>query len=211
MRSERLGGNAMITAAVMALVMMAFHPTGHDVARDPEGQGLLAVVVHSIILTSVPIAFFGAMALTRRLSPEGALAELALVFQGASSVAGLVAATVGGLLAPSLMEYVIAEQGDARVAADAVMHFAGHMIHTFSMVFVAASSVAIALWSIEILRTRKMRRSSGIVGCIVGSVTLLMLFAGHLHMDVHGLGAVILGQTLWLVLVGLELRRGSTA
>lgn len=58
---------------------------------------------------------------------------------------------------------------------------------------------------------RRMRRSPGILGCVVGSATLVLLLSGHLTLDVHGLGAAALAQTVWLVLVGLEPRRAPAA
>lgn len=70
----------------------------------------------------------------------------------------------------------------------------------------AASSAAIGLWSMEIVRTGQLRRSAGILGCAVAALALLALFSGHLRLDVHGFGAVVLAQATWLIVVGLELR-----
>ena len=38
----------MIAGAMMGLVTMALHPTGHDIVRDPGVQGALALAVHSL-------------------------------------------------------------------------------------------------------------------------------------------------------------------
>jgi hypothetical protein len=37
-------------------------------------------------------------------------------------------------------------------------------------------------------------------------VTLMALFSDHLTLDVHGFGAVVLLQAIWLIMVGSELR-----
>jgi hypothetical protein len=66
--------------------------------------------------------------------------------------------------------------------------------------------VAIGLWSVEILRTRRLRRGTGILGCVVAALTLVVLLSGRLRLDVHGFGAVVLAQAVWLVTVGMELR-----
>jgi hypothetical protein len=52
----------------------------------------------------------------------------------------------------------------------------------YAQVFVAASSVAIAMWSGSILRSR-LARGLGIYGCILGLVTLFALFSGRLSLD----------------------------
>ena len=204
MRRERLGGWAMIAGAVMGLVTMAFHPTG-------GGEPRLALAVHALALAGAPVLFDGGWVLTRRLSSGGAAAELALAFYGVSAAATLLAATASGLLAPELIARAAGLQGEARAAADAVMHYNHALNQAFAKVLVAASSIAIGLWSMEIVRTRVMRRAAGILGSVVAATTLLALFSGRLTLDVHGFGAVVLGQAVWLVLVGAELRRTGPA
>lgn len=202
MRREALGGWAMIAGAVMGLVTMGFHPTG-------GGHAALARAVHALAITAAPIAFYGGWVLTRRLSAAGALSELALAFYGLSAVATLLATVASGFLASDLFAQVAATQGEARAAAAAVLHYNGASNQAFAKVLVGASSVAIGLWSMEIVRTGLMRRAAGILGCAVAVVTLLALFSGHLTLDVHGFGAVVLLQAVWLIMVGSELRRAA--
>ena len=188
----------------MGLVTMTFHPTG-------GGQPMLALAVHALAIAAAPLAFYGGWALTRRLSAGGALAELALAFYGLSAVATLLATAASGFLASDLIAQVAVSQGEARAAAAAVLHYNGAWNQAFARVLVAASSVAIGLWSMEIVRTRLMRRVAGLLGCAVAAATLLALFSGHLTLDVHGFGAVVLGQAIWLIMVGAELRRTGPA
>jgi hypothetical protein len=211
MRGERLGGLAMIAGVVMGLVTMALHPTGRDVMRDVEGQGALALAAHALGLAGVPLGLYGALALTRRLGAAGPLAELALAFQGMAAVATLLAATASGLIAPGLMARVATASADERAIAAAVLRYNGDVNQAFARVLVAASSVAIALWSVEILRTHRLRRGTGVFGLVVAVVALAALLSGHLRLDVHGFGAVVLAQGVWLVVVGLELAREPAA
>jgi hypothetical protein len=193
----------MIAGAVMGLVTMAFHPTG-------GGEPLLSLAVHALAIAGVPVLFYGGWVLTRRLSEGGPLAELALAFYGVSAVATLLAATASGLLAPDLIARAGGLQGEARAAADAVMHYNFALNQAFAKVLVAASSVAIGLWSMEIVRTRLMRRATGLFGCVVAAIVLLALFSGHLTLGVHGFGAVVLAQAVWLILAGAELRQAAS-
>lgn len=200
MRRETLGGWSMVAGALMGLVTMGFHPTG-------GGQAALALAVHALAITAAPIAFYGGWVLTRRLSTAGALPELALAFYGLSAVATLLATVASGFLASDLIARAAASQGEARAAAAAVLHYNGATNQAFAKVIVGASSVAIGLWSMEIVRTRLMRRGAGILGCVVAAAAVLALLSGHLRLDVHGFGAVVLAQAVWLITVGLELRR----
>lgn len=212
MRRDRLGGTAMIAGAIMAFVTMGLHPTGHDVARDPVFQGALNVAVHALVLFAAPLAFYGCFVLTRRLSEGSPLAELALAFYGASAVATMMAATASGLLAPGLIAAVQTADVGAAAAAQAVLHYNGSLNQAFAKLIVAASSVAIGLWSLVILRSGLMRRGTGILGCIVSAVALLALLSGRLRLDIHGFGAVVIVQGVWLLMIGFELRRtGASA
>jgi hypothetical protein len=65
MRGQKLGGTAMIAGAIMGLVTMALHPTGHAVMRDVAGQGALALAVHALALAGVPMVFYGGLVLCR--------------------------------------------------------------------------------------------------------------------------------------------------
>ena len=71
----------------------------------------------------------------------------------------------------------------------------------------AASSVAIVLWSASTWRSRQLGRGLGIYGCIFGPVTLLALFSGRLNLDAHGFGIVIFGQAVWFIVAGTLLWR----
>lgn len=197
MQREKLGGTAMVAAAAMGLVTMLFHPTS-------TANAGLVLAVHALALAALPLAGYGGFALTRRLSRGGAAAELAFAFYAMAMVAALLAATSSGLLAPALARLAEADPANRVLAA-----FNWQLNQAFDRVFVAATSIAIGVWSMEGLRTGRMRRASAILGCVVAAVTLIALASGRLRMDVHGFGAVILAQGVWSVLVGLELRRAE--
>jgi hypothetical protein len=77
----------------------------------------------------------------------------------------------------------------------------------YAQVFVAASSVAIVLWSASIWRSRELARGLAIYGCILGPVTVLAFFSGRLNLDAHGFGIVIFGQAGWFIVAGALLWR----
>jgi hypothetical protein len=45
----------------------------------------------------------------------------------------------------------------------------------------------------------------------VGSLVLLFFLAGHLRLDVHGFGIVVLAQSAWFIWVGILLLRDGPA
>jgi hypothetical protein len=74
---------------------------------------------------------------------------------------------------------------------------------------VIASSAAILLWSWAILAHARLSRVAGVFGAIIGVVVLAATTIGHLRLDVHGFGAVVLLQGFWLIAVGVLLTRST--
>jgi hypothetical protein len=207
MRRETLGGWGMIVGSAMTLATMALHPTGHDIARDPGSQGPLSLAVHVLALLGMPLILYGTWALTRQLASLSALAELALVFQGLAAVATVMAVVASGFLATDLAVRLATLQAEARATTSALLHYTGSVIQAFARVLVASSSLAIGLWSFAMLRTRTFGRSAAWLGLATAVIALLALFSGRLRLDVHGFGAVVLAQSVWLVAVGWTLVR----
>jgi hypothetical protein len=74
---------------------------------------------------------------------------------------------------------------------------------------VAASSVAVVLWSASFLKDRAFSGALAIYGLVLGPLTVLALFSGHLRLNVHGFGMVMLGQALWFIAAAVRLFRDA--
>jgi len=211
MQREKLGGGSLIAAAVLGLITMAFHPTGRSIAADPGLQGALNVAVHSLAIATTPLGLYGAFALTRRLSAQGELSELAFAFYAVAAVATLMAASASGLIGPAITETGSGNLAEMQLTSDALRHYTYTVNQAFAKILVGASSVAIGLWSADIVRTRLLRPRTGIYGIVAAVIILIVLLSGRLRFDVHGFGAVVLIQALWMIMVGAELRRAHPA
>jgi hypothetical protein len=61
------------------------------------------------------------------------------------------------------------------------------------------------LWSAAILRSGEFSRGLGVYGCILGPLTLIAVLSGHIRLNVHGFGMVVLGQAVWFISAGILL------
>ncbi len=75
----------------------------------------------------------------------------------------------------------------------------------FARIFSVAASLAIILWSISALRNGGLGRGVAIYGCVIPPLIILGIVTGHLRLDVHGMAIVVLGHTIWFVIVGAQL------
>jgi hypothetical protein len=187
MKEDSAGGISLMASALALLATMALHPTGHDVLRG----GGKAAVSHSLALISVPLALYGFLILTRRL---GGLSLLAFITYTSGAVAVINAAVLSGFVAPAFVD------------DQTLFHYTGHLNQAFAAVYVIASSMAIVLWSVSILR-RRAAMWIGALGIAVGVLTIAAFGSGHLRLNVHGFGAVAIAQAIWIVCVAVMLMR----
>ena len=189
---------------------MTLHPSRLNLS-DPgqlEHMAVLDVRVHLLALISLPILFMGALALSRLLTSPNRLAIGALVVYGFALAAVMSAAAFDGLVAPALMHELIASTSSpASEVWRILFRFNFQLNQAFALIFVLASSAAIVLWSIWMIRSRALSVSVGVYGCVLGPVTAIAVLSGKLTLTAHGFGLVILGESLWFIIVGVLLLR----
>jgi hypothetical protein len=211
MKADTIYGSALIAGALAGMTTMALHPTGNQLLADVQHMAPLGVAVHALALVALPVSFFGAIGLSRALGSSSNAALAGLVAYGMAQLAVMIAAVASGLLAPALAIRMVSTTGTEHDVAAALFHYTGAINQAFAKVFVIASSAAILLWSATILAHGQLARSAGALGAIVGALALFAVVIGHLRLDVHGFGAVVLCQGIWMITVGVLLIRQTGA
>jgi hypothetical protein len=212
MTDDRKSGIALITGMAGTIITMALHPTGRDLASGHAASMMqLNVAVHTLALVCVPILFLGALGLTQRLASPNRLAVSGLVLFGFAEVAVMIAAAASGLITPGLFHHMSTDSPAAADAWRAAMALNGRLNQAFALIFTVASSVAIVIWSAAILKSSIFNRALGIYGCILGPLTIVGVLSGHVRLNVHGFGLVILGQAIWFITAGVLLCRQNSS
>ncbi|MSR63715.1 MAG: hypothetical protein EXS08_14915 [Planctomycetes bacterium] len=213
MTTERASGLALIAGTAAMIVTMLFHPRGHDLFAPGqfEAGARQNVLTHALALCGLPLSFLGASGLTRRLTRAPSLALGGLVLYGFACVGVMIAAVASGLVATELAGEIVAAGGKANETQAALFHYNGFVNQAFAKLYVVASSLALFAWSFSILRGGELARALGIYGCVLAPVTLLALLSGHVQLDVHGFGAIVLGQAVWNSVAGALLCRARAA
>src|SRR5208283_4484520 len=196
------------------IITMAFHPTGHDLLVPGQFDHVVRLVVgvHTLALVCIPIMFMGVLGLYRRLDSPDRLSLCAAVTYGFACVAGMNAGAFSGFVASGAARHM-AEAAPASETANlwsALFSYTGSLNQAFALLFVVASSAALVLWSVSILRNGVFDRGVGVYGCVLGPLTVVAVSSGHLRLNVHGFGMVVVGQAIWFVIVGMSLCRTGT-
>ena len=204
MKRDLASGLLLITGAASGVAVMLLHPTGHEL-MDPENGARLArlnAFVHGLALAAMPAIFLGLTGLRRRAGSSD-LATAALVAYGWGCVAVMGAAVASGFVAPGVIEHIVAKEGSK--IPDAFLLYTGLWNRAFAKVNVVASSLGILLFSAAILRAGAAWRAAGSAGAMLSGFILVLFFAGHVGVDVHGFGIVTFAQSAWLIWVGVLL------
>jgi hypothetical protein len=214
MHDNRIFGGALIVSVVGLLITAHIHPTGfHGAASADAMEHVMRVNVgaHALALVSIWLSLIGLIGLSRHLGigrPEIIAAMAAYVM---AVMAAMSAAIVSGFIMTELARSTIGADESARAGAQLLSTYSHHLNGAYAKVHVAASSLAILLWSVAMLRAR-FSRVLPFVGFISLVPPAMVLFSGRFHMDVHDLLHVVIAQGVWLAWSGvLLLRRTASA
>ncbi|MDP9052269.1 MAG: hypothetical protein M3O31_16345 [Acidobacteriota bacterium] len=207
MTDDRKSGIALMAGSVGGMLTMAIHPVGSGIHTSEEAAhlALTSGVAHSIAMVSFVLLFLGGVGITRRLAASDRLAVAALVTYGFACVAILIAAAVSGFIVPNIIKMMMRDVPAAETQWRLVIAAVFQFNQAFARIYSVAASVAIGLWSFSALHSRGLKRGTAVYGCIVAPVLIVLIGAGHLRLNVHGMAVVVVAHTIWLVLVGIEL------
>lgn len=211
--ADRGAALALVAGSLAGLVTMALHPTGRDAVRNASAgdHNTLLTAVHALGLLAQPVVLAGVLALTRRLRARREVAVGAYAFFALASVAVVVAAVASGFIAPGVLRGYAEADEPARAAMQSALHYTGLVNQAFARVYVLFSGVAVLLWSWAMLPERALPRPLAAYGLVLGGALILGASTGHLRLDVHGFGLVVLGEGAWMVCVAAQLWRGPAA
>lgn len=210
MTTDRSAALALTAGSLAGLVIMALHPTGGDIARDPSGGALLlAKAVHWVAIVAQPFVLAGTFAITLRLRTRRDLAVGAFISFAVASICVILAAAASGIVSTSVLEGMHDAGAGDMTSVENFGHYTFLWNQAFASIYAVLGGIAFALWSAAIVAGRELPRGLGIYGLIFGAAIVAGIASGHLTLGIHGFGLVILGQGAWMVWAAIALWRGE--
>jgi hypothetical protein len=204
----------MIAGTVGAMVTMMIHPTGHDLLASPDSVDRVAAVtagVHALAIFTTGVTLIGCTGLSRRIGVLRPGVTAALTAYWIAAIAVISAATISGFVSPVVGKAMLAADPAGRPALQQLFFLSGALNQGFAKVYVLASALAIALWSVSLMRTRVLPVALAWGGFAVAALTLGAIGIGNLRLDVHGFGAVVFVEGVWMIAGGVLLLRNAGA
>lgn len=211
MTDDRKSGIALIAGSFGAIITMAIHPTagGPLTPEQVAHLALVSAVAHSLGMVSFVFIFLGACGLARRIAAADRIAFAGLVTFGFACVAVLIATAVSGFIVPDIMRRMAHDVPAASQQWRMIITSIFQINQAFSRIYTVAASLAIILWSASAFRNGGLSRKVAAYGCVIAPLIIVGILIGHLRMDVHGMGAVVLGQAIWFVVAGGQMYSAS--
>jgi hypothetical protein len=211
-----LPGIILLAASLLEILAMAHHPTvaTPDISKALQSIAELskaAGIVHGVLLALMLLVVYGLSEFALRRGLTRPLIRAGAIAYGAGVIAMQGAALVSGFVVPDLAS-LMPHSNPVDLQIDAQLLTLCRVLNHSSANFGAvAMCTGIGLWSWDLLFGPAPRRWAGALGLAVGSLPALALIAGVIHLDVHGMSAVVLAQALWYVAIAVLLMRDSTA
>jgi hypothetical protein len=207
----RAAGITIIVAALLSIGFMLYHPRVHahgmsEFVVAVRQELLLNGVVHGTLIALMGVLAAGFSVVTTRL--DSVWARTALAAYALGVVSGMAAASINGLIVP---EFILHYEGKSESVLEAlrpILSFCHSANQVCSRMWVVASAIALVFWSIALAQRSEAARTVGVLGIMLGLAPLVALAIGYLPMDIHGVLAFIVTQTIWSIAVGVLLIRG---
>jgi hypothetical protein len=186
--------------------VMALHPAGVPVHGSAAAGGPdLNLIVHAIAIATAPLLTFGFYAFTRAIGFERPAASLAFFCYAFGAVTVMLAATMSGLVAPRLIEAMREAPAGDQSLFHGLLRLEWYLNQSFATLHVALFSAAIFLWAIAWPGKSIFAGMLRLLGLAVGAGISAWLLSGTLVLNVHGMGAVVLAQSTWIILAAIGL------
>lgn len=205
MKQDRISGIALIVGSLGLITTMAAHPTGSQIMADPKGAEhvlAISVFVHSLAIASLPVLVFGFLGFSQRLGFNNPLVSFSFINYAFACIAAMCAAVVNGFVVTYLFREFFEADEATRVTMRLLFDYSHWLNATFTKIFIAASSVAVLLWSIALIKKSLLAKIAAVIGIILGIVGIAMIIIG-VGINVHSFGLFIFGQAAWTILIGV--------
>ena len=191
---------------------MARHPSvqSHSVA-DAIAQLLdkstLSALVHGGLLVVLASVFVGFLGFADYLGWRRLRVRFGAVFYACGVGCMIGAALINGFVVTYLATKYAGQPEATLESLKPTLVLCHAMNQTLAQAGTVALSIAILAWSLVLFERSNAARTIAGLGLAVGALPLAGIFSGHLSLDVHGMGVVILMQAIWNVAVGIWLMR----
>ena len=210
----RNAGIALIATTLLAIVMMAHHPTAgsHDgavLAREISDKASLSRMVHGVLIVLIVAQLYLFMIFSERIGGSRGSVRIGLFAYAFGVIAMTGAALISGFLVSDLAEHFAEMPADRTAAFSDLALFAMTGNQVLAKLGVVAMSGGILAWSIALFGERE-NRWLAYVGLFASLAPAAALLFGAIRLNVSGMMIVVLCEAAWNIAAGIFLIRSKS-
>jgi hypothetical protein len=200
-------GLILVAAGLLEVLAMSHHPSvaAPGIAQAIEAIGAFsrrAAWIHGVLIGLMLVTVYGLSELALQRGLRRPLVRAGLVGYCAGVIAMMGAALVSGWVVAGLASSTPHSTATDLQINSQLLILCAVVNRACANFGAVAMSAGIGLWSLDLLRDSGIRRAVGVFGCIVCLLAAGALLTGWLHLDVHGMSAVVALQAAWTIAVG---------
>jgi hypothetical protein len=208
----RAAGIILIAVSLLAMLMLTHHPqvTTHDAGKvmtEIADKAWPDRAVHGSLMLLLAVQVFCYLEFAMRLGFPRSLVRAGLLAYAAGIVAMFIAAMTDGFIIADIGVRYAGALPEDLAAARHLLNLCAISVQAFTSLGAVAMSVGFALWSVELLRTRRAHWWLGVSGLLFSAAPALAILSGAISLNLHGAILVFACQTAWNIAVGTALIR----
>jgi hypothetical protein len=201
-------GLSLIIGAILVIATMVMHPSGGSMER------ILSITktitgTHALAIFCLPIILFGFYGLTHKLMDTRKIAVLAFLILVFGLIAAMFAALVNGLTVPYFLGQYADRLEENREVLTPILKYSFAINTPLDYIFIVACCLAILLYSISILMTRKLPVWLGYFGLLFGLFVTLGALTGFVFTSLTGFRIVTFSIAAWILCTGFFVMRSK--
>lgn len=201
-------GLSLIIGAILVIATMVMHPSGGSMEHILRISKTITVT-HALAIFCLPIILFGFYGLTYRLVDTRKISVLAFFILVFGLIAAMFAALINGLTLPYFLGQYADRLEEHREVLTPIVTYSFAMNTSLDYIFIVACCLSILLYSISILKTRKLPSWLGYFGLLFGVFVTIGALTGFVFTSLTGFRMVTFSIAGWILCAGFFVMRSK--
>lgn len=194
-------GTSLIVGSLLVIATMVLHPSGggmeHIIAISTR-----ITVTHALAIFCMPIVLFGFYGLTMKLMDTMRLSVLAFFILVFGCIAAMFAALVNGLTVPYFLGQYADRLEENSAVLKPILNYSFAINKPLDYIFIVSFCLAIALYSIVIIRTGKFPKWLGYFGMLFIIFVTIGALTGFVFTSLTGFRVIVFSLAGWILSAG---------
>lgn len=208
MYHSKNAGIALLIGSFLLTVTMVLHPAGGNFEQLLKATTMI-VISHAVAIAAMPVCYIGFKGLHQKLGNERLLSQLAMAFCMFGLIAGMLAGAVNGLALPVFINRFADADAATIETLKPVLKYGMSLNHAFDYILIGMFCLGVLLWSIEIIKAKKLPVWLGYFGIVLTLAAVVMLISGFVFVNLHGFRVFVFGLVAWIVWAAISLVKTS--